>query len=420
MKSYGSYTESGAVLSPEYLLEADTLAWDSETTGLSRLSAYPHGIAVCMDKHRAYWIPKDHPALSIMVNKLQISHNSKYDLAMMKNIGITVPLLPIDTMIAAHMIGRTVYDLKTLAMVDLGKDHIDFTDIGKSFEGMDYDAMAKFSGLHAIHTLELWNKYERKLKMLGSYDLFMNTEMPLIPLLADMERAGVAVDHDRIVELGTYFKGKQTEIEGKLNQISPRKGINYNSPHQVGPILFEDLGVPIDRRTKKENKPSVDARQLEKHRDKFPFVDLYLQYKGYSTLIDSYSDSLVKDIIEGRIYCSFNQTGTVTGRLSSSKPNLQKIPKKSAEGKKIRTAFIAPRGYVLLRVDANQLELRIAGICSNDENIINAYLSGRDMHDETARRVFGGSSKRREAKNLNFKIIYGGAAGIEETRFKKA
>ena len=418
-KTFGSYSINGDRVSPECLLQADLIAWDTETTGTKITRDRMHGVAVCIDDHHAYWFPVGHPAIPLLTDKLAIAHNAKFDIMMMAKAGTPVSHVPLDTIIAAHMIGRPAHDLKYLSMIDLGLDHVDYTDIGKSFDNFGLDDMAKFSGLHAIHTLLLWKKYERKLKTLGSYDLFMNTEMPLVPILARMEMAGVAVDKDKIAELGKYFEGKQAELVEHLNTLTVRKGINYNSPQQVAPILFEDLKIPVERRTKKEGRPSVDARQLEKYRDKYPFVDVYLQYKAYSTLINSYSDSLLKEIYDGRIYCNFNQTGTETGRLSSSGPNLQKIPKRTEEGKKIRTAFIAPPGFMLVKVDASQLEFRMGGVCSEDPAIISAYLSGRDIHDETARRVFGSSSKRREAKNLNFQMLYGGGKGPEVTKFKQ-
>jgi len=420
MRTYGLYDENGSEPSPACLLGSDGLAWDTETSGVSRVKDKPYGVAACVNDETAYWFPIDHPAIKVLAQDLVIGHNVKFDIMMLRKTGITMPTVPIDTMIASHMVGRLHHNLQYLSMVDLGETHKTYEDIGKTFEGMSLDDMAKFSGIHAIHTRRLWGVYRKKLKMLGSYDLFMNTEMPLVPILADMERAGVAVDSQRIIELGDYFRGRQAELIEKLNTLTNRKGVNYNAPQQIASILYEDLKLPVTKVTKKEKRPSVDARELEQFRDKFPFIDVYLQYKSYSTLISGYSDSLLKDITDGRVYGSFNQTGTVTGRLSSSGPNLQKIPTRTAEGKKIRTAFIAPEGFLLLKVDANQLELRMGGICSEDSAIINAYLSGRDMHDETAIRVFGSISKRREAKNLNFKVQYGGGSGPEVTRFKKA
>lgn len=419
--SFGYKSTGNSLPNIRLLAEAPiTLSFDVEATGTNVYKDKALGVSVAASPGSAYWFPLDNIDLKKFSNKLTIAHNAKYDYGMLKKNDIHTNSALIDTMIAAHMLGERELSLKKLALSRLGIDIITYSDIGMSFEGMNFDDMAEFSGAHSITTLLLWKNLRKDLSKYGMLNIFHNVEMPLIPVLSDMEIAGVAVDRDTVEALGVEFKKKRSVIRSRLNEISGRHDINYNSHEQLARLLYDTFGLPPSKKVGKKGIPSVEGPYLETLRDKHPFIPLYLKYKMYQTLISGYSTSLLKDIVDGRVHASFNQTGTVTGRLSSSNPNMQKIPKRSAEGKRIRTAFIAPPGFKLIRADASQLEFRVGGICANDKTIINAYLAGRDIHDETARRAFGGSQYRGKAKRLNFQVEYGGGSYKEKKLFAEA
>ena len=193
--------------------------------------------------------------------------------------------------------------------------------------------------------------------------------------------------------------------------------MNHNSPHQVAKLLYEQLGVPVGRTTSTEGKPSVDKRYLETILDKHPYIRPYLLFKQYKTLKHSYVDSLRKQIVDGRVYGSFNQTRTRTGRLSSSDPNLQKIPQRTPIGRRIRTAFIAPKGKVLMKWDYDLVELKGLAHCSQDPALLAAFRAGEDIHTATAIRVFGSAGERAKGKTLDFRITYGGGEPKDRQAF---
>jgi len=278
---------------------------------------------------------------------------------------------------------------------------------------MNMQEMANFSCPHSEMALALWNILYNDLKRLGLLNVFWNIEMPLVPVLSDMELNGVAVDNDTLNTLGEEFDKKIASLSDGLDYWSGHPGMNHNSPDQVADLLYEKLEMPIGRATKQGERPSVDKRYLETIQSRHSYIPMYLFYKELKTLKHSYVDSLKKQIVDGRIYGSFNQTRTTTGRLSSSDPNLQKIPTRTSLGKRIRTAFVAPPGYKLVKPDYNLIEFVMLAHWSQAPALLEAFRAGRDLHTETAVRAYNNAKRRSDAKTLNFKIIFGGG-GVSE------
>ena len=418
MNEYGYHTTTDAL--PDVTSLRAPLAFDIEATGTDIVRDNPLGVSVVTDHSSAYWFPIDSSMLKSLGTDLTIGHNLKYDRSMLKKAGIEVSDKLIDTLIAAHLLGKFSLDLKSLAFGELGVHLITYTDIGKSFEGMNLNDMAEFSGAHSMASLLLWELFEKELRRFRMLDIFYNIEMPLVPVLSDMELTGVMVDPVVLESLGKEFAGKIAAIDDALNSYTKSTSINYNSPDQIANLLFNVMGLPPGRMTNKGKRPSTDAKVLESLRDKNPVVPLLLQRKRYDKLKGNYADGLLKAIVDGRIHGSFNQEGTRTGRLSSSNPNLQNIPQRSAEGRRIRTAFIAPTGYSLVRADCNQLELRVMAHCAQDRVMIDAFKEGRDIHEETAIRAFGDKKFRTKAKTLNYQVVYGGGDNATRRKFYTA
>ena len=416
MIEYGYFTSTGTP--PDITSLRAPLSFDIEATGKDIARDGPLGVSVAMDHSSAYWFPIDSSMLKTLGTSLTVGHNLKYDRSMLKKAGVQVSDKLIDTLIAGHLLGKSPLDLKTLALSGLEVRLVTYADIGKSFEGMSLNDMAKFSGAHSIASAMLWELFERDLRRFRMLDIFYNIEMPLIPVLSDMELNGVMVDPVVLESLGREFAGKIAAIDNALNSYTGSISINYNSPDQVAHLLFDVMGLPPGRMTNKGKRPSTEAKVLESLKNKSPIVSLLLQRKRYDKLKGNYADGLLKTIIDDRIHCSFNQEGTRTGRLSSSDPNLQNIPQRSSEGRKIRMAFIAPPGYSLIRADCDQLELRVMAHCAQDLVMISAFNEGKDIHEETAIRAFGDKKFRGPAKTLNYQIVYGGGeAGLKKKFF---
>ena len=398
------------------LLACNDISFDVESTGLSIVKDRAVGISANHNTKSAFWIPIDHPVLEVLGPHLTIGHNLKYDIAMLKKEGIDVNEHVIDTLIAAHLLGEVELSLPVLAASDLGVRLVTYPELKKSFSEMTFDEMAQFSGAHSIASRLLWEKYEPRLRNFGLLKLFHNIEMPFVPVISEMESNGVMVDPDILDKLGVEFDAKMSAIKAHLDELTGDPGINYNSHEQLARLLYQTLGLPAPRKKGKKGFPTTEAKYVEALADKSPVVKHILEYKGYGKLKSTYVSSLMEKLIDGRIYGSFNQAGTRTGRLSSSGPNLQNIPQRKPEGRRIRTAFVAPPGYSLVRADYDQLELRMMAHCAQDLTMIKAFNDGRDIHLETALRVFKSEKRRPEGKTLNFQIIYGG--GQESLRRK--
>ena len=416
MNGYATHSTNGSLIDLETLANSPILSFDVESSGFRVGTDVPYGYSITSDPHSAYYTGIHDSLFGSLLadeSKLKVAHNAKYDRAMLKKAGITVNNL-CDPMIAAHLLEWQSLSLHILCGSILHEDVVSFDQLSKPLEAMSAQELANYTCPHAEKTLALWYVLEDRLKRLRLLDVFWNIEMPFVPVLSDMELNGVAVDDDTLDLLGGEFDRKITVLNSALDYWSGHPGMNHNSADQVSHLLYEELDLPIGRTTKSGGRASVDKRYVETLKNKHSYIPMYLFYKELKTLKHSYVDSLRKRIVNGRVYGSFNQTRTRTSRLSSSDPNLQKIPTRTPIGKRIRTAFIAPRGYKLLKVDYNQIELRMMAHFSQDPALLAAFRAGRDIHTETAVRAYKDEKRRREGKTLNFKLIYLGGTKKEQ------
>lgn len=310
-----------------------------------------------------------------------------------------------------------------LALKYLGLRTIHFEDIaGKgakqlTFNQIDLDKAAEYAAEDADITLRLhnalWPKLEREQKL---QKLFEEIEVPLIPVLSNMERNGVLLDADLLGKQSEELAARMDELEREAHSLAGEE-FNLGSPKQLQEIFFEKLNLPVLKKTPK-GQPSTAERVLQQLALDFPLPKVIMDYRALSKLKSTYTDQLPKQInaATGRVHTSYHQAVAATGRLSSTNPNLQNIPIRTAEGRRVRKAFIAPDGYKLIAADYSQIELRIMAHLSKDEGLLNAFSTGQDVHRATAAEVFGVSKKavsdeqRRSAKAINFGLIYGMSA----------
>ncbi|OGC08014.1 DNA polymerase I [candidate division WOR-1 bacterium RIFOXYA2_FULL_36_21] len=421
----------------EKLHKADSFAFDTETDSLDTFSANLIGISFSMNRGEAFYIPLGHKekknldikktmvALKpVLENKetLKIGHNLKYDVEVLLKYDIEVAQPYFDTMVAAYLIDPTVqrYSLKRAGAQYLGRHEMIKLDelIGKEAEANNFAEVpveiAKDYGCSdAEVTFSLKTVFEDLLKKEEMEKLFHEVEMPLLEVLIKMEETGVFVDSKELEKLSHEMDEQIKDLERNIFAISGET-FNLNSPKQLSEILFGKLKLPMIKRTK--TGASTDAEVLETLAKDFEIAEKLLEYRTVAKLKSTYVDALPTLIRQdtGRIHTSFNQTITATGRLSSSKPNLQNIPIKSDMGKKIREAFVPQKkGYKILAADYSQIELRVLAHLSQDENMIKAFKSGEDIHTATAAEIFDISinevtkKMRSSAKAVNFGIVYG-------------
>ncbi|WP_136798117.1 DNA polymerase I [Desulfosediminicola ganghwensis] len=425
----------------EKLQECGSVVFDTETTSLDARVAKLVGISLCADSDQAWYVPVGHrdeagervagqldkELVKSILEPLfsdptiaKIAHNLKYDFTVLdQHWGIRLAGRLIDTMIAAHLLevpGRSLklddlcFDrgIKMTAFKDVvGKDSREdcFAYVGLK-EACDYSCEDVYG------TLQLWQEFEPQIVEKDLDQLFYDLEMPLVPVLADMEVRGICVDEQILKELSLEFAGKLEAIEASIYELAG-KTFNINSPKQLGQLLFEDLELPHGRKTK--TGYSTDVKVLEKLASKHELPALILEYRTLAKLQSTYVDKLssLRDKITGRIHTSFNQAVTATGRLSSSNPNLQNIPIRTEEGNRIRQAFVPAEGYTFVSADYSQIDLRVLAHYSQDEALLAAFNAGEDIHSRTAAQIFGVSpmlvtpDMRRVAKSINFGIVYG-------------
>jgi len=426
--SYICYPNNGNGLVYDEILNnltnASILGYDIEASGYHVGTDIPYGFSITdSPDYGAYASIDDKRFLGLLANEnvTKIMYNAKYDRSMLAKAGVTVNNL-CDPMIAAHLLEYDKLALHIVAGQVLGVDLQQFKDFDKPVNEITMKEWAEYSCPQIMATVALWKNLEIRLKKLALLGVFWNIEMPFVPVISDMELNGVMVDPDVLSTLGVDFDQKIGVLNGALDEISGTTGMNHNSPDQVSELLYKKLGVKTKSfsGTKTNKRPSVDKRVLELVKDQHQYIGVYLFFKQLKTLKNSYVDSLLKRIVNGRVYGSFNQTRTRTGRLSSTDPNLQKIPQRTAIGRKIRTAFIAPPGHKLMKADFDLLELKMGANCSHDPVMIQAFLDGRDIHEETAIRAFNNAKRRSEGKTLNFKIYYGGGARRDREILEKA
>ena len=422
--------------------------FDTETTGLNPFIDKLLGISFCWQECLAYYLPiaevrgeglfEDIKINQTWLKKLQpifadkkiakIGHNLKFDSEMLINQGLEVNNLAFDTMIASYVLnpGSRAHSLDNLAFTELGHQMISFADLTNNkklpITQVPLPKLAEYSCEDADYTWRLYELLSKKLEKEKFVKLFEEIEMPLIPALIAMEQDGIKINAEY---LKTFSKKIQKQIDSVSAKIFKLAGSEFNisSPMQLKEILFDKLQISTAGIGRIKTGFSTDAASLEKLKGRHKIIDLISDYRELSKLKNTYIDALPQLIEKstGRVHTSFNQTITATGRLSSSEPNLQNIPIKTALGREVRKAFIAEKGYKLLAADYSQIELRIVASLANDQNMIKAFKEGQDIHTITAAKIHGLKPEevtkeiRRSAKEINFGIMYGmGASGVAQ------
>ena len=353
---------------------------------------------------------------------LKIGQNIKYDLMVLQNYGITLKGEIFDTMIAHYLLQPELrHGMDYLAEVYLNYQTIHIEELigpkGKNQKNMadlPPSQVYEYACEDADITLKLKNVFEPKLKEEGCYDLFREVEMPLMPVLAWMERNGVCIDTEALKETSTLYTKEMNRLEEEIHALAGEP-FNIASPKQVGEVLFEKLKISEKPKKTKTGQYVTSEEVLETLRTRHPIVEKILEHRGLKKLLGTYIDALPKLINPetGHIHTSFNQTITTTGRLSSSNPNLQNIPVRNEEGKEIRKAFIPEPGCEFFSADYSQIELRIMAHLSGDPHMIEAFREGHDIHAATAAKIYKKPleevtrEERSKAKTANFGIIYG-------------
>jgi len=415
---------------------ASEIAIGFESAGKEAITPELIGIAVSPTSGKAFYIPLGHCGLNqaeqlplvqvipglkpILESKSvgKIVHNGKHDMAVLGNYGVELENLNFDIMIAAYLLGEKNLSLKAIAFNKLGVEIPLLSDLigtGKkqlSLATLGVKQVADYACMNVDIAWSLKKNLESELHQQGLWQLFSEVEMPLIPVLAAMERNGITLDTRLLTELSLELGREMLRLETQIYDSIGYK-FNINSSPQLAGVLFEQLKLPRSRKTK--SGYSTQASVLEELRGLHPVVELVLQYRQLGKLKSTYVDALPALIKykTGRVHTNFNQTGTTTGRLSSSEPNLQNIPVRGNLGNKIRQAIIAPPGTYLLSADYSQIDLRALAHLSQDPGLIAAFASNEDIHATTAGKIFGippdevSSEMRRVAKTVNFGVIYG-------------
>jgi DNA polymerase-1 len=415
---------------------AQDLAIEIETAGEKAMMADLVGIAISPARGKAFYIPLGHLGLSqpqqlpltqvtgrlkaILENAQigKIAYNGKYAMAVLASYGVKVGNLNFDPMIAAYLLGEKSLGLKALAFNKLGIEIVTSTElsgVGKkqsSVSLLEVNQIADYACANVDIVWSLKDSLETELRQQGLWQLFTEVEMALIPVLVVMENNGIVLDtgllHEMSLEQGQQLLRLEREIYSSVGHQ-----FNINSPQQLGKVLFEELKLPQSRKTK--SGYSTEASVMEALRGVHPIIEFILEYRQLSKLKSTYVDALPALINHktGRVHTNFNPTGTATGRLSSSDPNLQNIPVRGEIGNKIRKAIIAPSGAYLLSADYSQIDLRVLAHLSQDPSLIAAFAHDEDIHAMTASKIFGipgdevTPEMRRNAKTVNFGVIYG-------------
>lgn len=415
-------------------VEKGILSFDLETTSLNVIDAKIAGISLAYEHGEAVYVPIGHDLgeqlnADFVLKELEkilcdpnvkkVGQNLNYDLSILKNHGIEILDIYFDTMLASYLINPSAqHGLDALSELYLGHHMISYEDVtgkGKDqilFSKVDLQTARDYACEDADVALRLFERFEQELKDESLYDLFTDMELPLIHVLVDMQLKGMKADKEKLKNLGAEFGEKLAELEKQIFSLSGFE-FNIGSPSQLGEILFVKMGIPGGRKTK--TGFSTDQGVLEKLAPKYEIAKLVLNYRSISKLKHTYADSLMTAINQrtGRIHTSFNQVGTATGRLSSSGPNLQNIPARTQEGRKIKSCFIAEDGFKFISADYSQIELRILAHVSDDEVLVKAFLDGLDVHTITASGIFGvkvkdvTSEQRSVGKTINFSVLYG-------------
>jgi len=436
-------TESELTAWIEKINHADLVAVDTETTSLDYMRAQLVGISLSTAPGEAAYIPFAHDYMGapeqlkpeFVLDSLKpyledpalkkVGQNLKYDMSVLAQHGITLRGIAFDTMLESYVLDSVAsrHDMDSLAFNYLNEETIKFADVaGKgaaqiTFNQVPLEQAAPYAAEDADITLRLhqvlWPKVagEAALKK-----VFEEIELPLVPVLSRIERTGALVDDTLLFQQSQELSERLAELETQAWDLAGQQ-FNLASPKQLGEILFEKLQIPVLKKTAK-GAPSTKEEVLQELALDYPLPKVLLEHRGLAKLKSTYTDKLPTMInpVTGRIHTSYHQAGTATGRLSSSDPNLQNIPVRTAEGRRVRQAFIAAPGSKLVAADYSQIELRIMAHLSQDPSLLAAFSAGQDIHRATAAEVFGvetnavTSDQRRSAKAINFGLIYGMSA----------
>lgn len=427
----------------ERLKKASYFAFDTETTDLNALAAQLVGVSFAITPNQAAYVPLGHDYLGAPTqlsreyvleqlkplladsSKLVIGQNLKYDMEVLAHYGLTITAPYCDTMLESYVLDSTSnrHDLDSLALKHLGRQTITYEAIaGKgqkqlSFNQIPLEAAASYAAEDADVTLQLHQLLWPKIA--ASDDLkcvLMDIELPLIPVLSRIERYGVMIDSGLLAQQSKELALRIHEIEEEIFKMAGRV-FNVSSPKQLQEVLYNQLQLPILSKTP-TGAPSTAEAVLQELALDYPLPQIILEHRSLCKIKSTYTDSLPKQINpkSGRVHTSYNQAITSTGRLSSTDPNLQNIPIRSEEGRRIRQAFIAPPGYKIVSADYSQIELRIMAHLSQDPGLLKAFAEEQDIHTATAAEVFNiplsavTPEQRRQAKAINFGLIYGMSA----------
>ncbi len=427
-------TEEDAKNLYDYLFTSRILSLDTETTSTSAIDAELVGLSFAVKEKEAFYvaIPENREEALKFVNIfkplyenpeiLKVGQNIKYDYEVLMNYGVELQGNMFDTMLAHYIIQPELYhNMDYLAEVFLNYQTIHIEELigakgknQKSMRNLAPSEVYEYAAEDADITLRLKNVLEPKLKEIDCEDLFWNVEMPLIPVLAQMEMNGVCIDTDTLKETSSNLTNRLTEIEHHIYELAG-ESFNIGSPRQVGEILFGKMKIVEKPKKTKTGQYVTSEEVLQQLRSKSPIIDEILNYRGLKKLLSTYVDALPKLINPrtGHIHASFNQAITATGRLSSSDPNLQNIPVRDYDGKEIRRCFIPEPGCLFFSADYSQIELRIMAHLSEDKNMVDAFCEGSDIHAATAAKIWHEDisqvtdAQRKKAKTANFGIIYG-------------
>ncbi len=427
----------------EKLKQSSAFAFDTETTSVDYMKAELVGLSLAVDVGKAAYIPLAHDYLGApdqldrdwVLAQLKpllessdikkIGQNLKYDANVLSQYNIKLQGVAFDTMIESYCYNSvaTRHNMDALALKYLGYKTVHFEDVaGKgakqlTFNQIDIDKAGHYAAEDADITLRLhqaiFPALEKSPKQLN---VFNDIEMPLMPVLAQMEQTGVLIDCDLLDQQSHSIGQRLDELEIEAHNLAG-KSFNLSSPKQLQQILFDELKIPVIKKTPK-GAPSTAEEVLQELALDYPLPKVILENRGLSKLKSTYTDKLPLMVSDktGRLHTSYHQAVTATGRLSSTDPNLQNIPIRSEEGRKIRQAFIAPKDYKIVAIDYSQIELRIMAHLSNDKGLVNAFSEGKDIHKATAAEIFAvalddvTTNQRRSAKAINFGLIYGMSA----------
>ncbi|MDT8880592.1 DNA polymerase I [Halomonas saccharevitans] len=427
----------------ERLRASDAFCFDLETTSLNYMEAQVVGVGLALEPGEAAYIPLAHDYLDAPAQldrdavlealrplweddrRTKIGQNLKYDISVLANVGITVAGPLEDTMLASYVLDSTAtrHDMDSLALKYLGEKTVSFEEIaGKgakqlTFNQIALEQAAPYACEDVDITLRLHRLLRPRLEAEGRLAEVLDTlELPLVPVLSRMERTGVALDPERLHAQSQELETRIRELESRAHELAGRE-FNLGSPKQLGQILFEEQKIPVIKKTPK-GAPSTAEAVLEELALDYPLPKVIIEHRGLAKLKSTYTDKLPRLVNKatGRLHTSYHQAVTATGRLSSSDPNLQNIPIRTEEGRRIRQAFVARPGYRIVAADYSQIELRIMAHLSGDKGLLEAFAEGRDIHAATAAEVFGVAldkvtgDQRRSAKAINFGLIYGMSA----------